>query len=612
MNNGEQKCSRLCFSGTYNFRADDDEFAKVPEFIVSMLSDGARFFSDALGSANQLTTQYEITQHFEQRALDPWIGRLVLFPNVVQQVLESHTEMHASTPDWGTQLSAWLRVAREYPGLWITIDFPGRGDVATAIITYWTYRPSFVLDEHQDETPQAAPPVPVLDASKILVDDLYVAVDNLFSAFVFERGRFTYPQEELRKLSFTYIFQTTDPDKLLTTSHNTFRPLLSKTLLVSLAESLTANRILEHFNLIYATGFIGMTGQPDMGKTPDLQLLVGDVQSQHDDVRLTEILRSLSSVEKSGAHLTTISESYLPAIRNGVNQAQEKLREISGKSQQLLVDTDLATSSAQISLLADREALLSRELLDAINTVFEIRSYLSQFFSVSLNVKQDLLTIAEQWQLTVFHGSHSVTDLRVMQAERTLSSLINMETTLASTHEELHNLQVSVAGTRLAMRRRYSAIAETDTADDPDSALETCFVLMAFRPELDDIYREIVLEIFQENDFGLKCYRADEIFGTSSIIQDVWKAIRNARIVIAELTGRNPNVLYELGLTHVLRKPAILMVQSMDDVPFDLKHLRCIVYSLGPAGLRKLRTDLESTIKQVLSNPEREVVLFEP
>jgi hypothetical protein len=93
-------------------------------------------------------------------------------------------------------------------------------------------------------------------------------------------------------------------------------------------------------------------------------------------------------------------------------------------------------------------------------------------------------------------------------------------------------------------------------------------------------------------------------------MQDVWAAITKARIVIAELTGRNPNVLYELGLTHVLRKPAILIVQSMDDVPFDLRHLRCIVYSLGPGGLRKLRTDLEATIRQVLSSPSREVVLF--
>ena len=48
---------------------------------------------------------------------------------------------------------------------------------------------------------------------------------------------------------------------------------------------------------------------------------------------------------------------------------------------------------------------------------------------------------------------------------------------------------------------------------------------------------------------------------------------------MAELTGKNPNVFYELGLAHALNKPVILVAQTLDDLPFDLRHLRTIIYS---------------------------------
>jgi hypothetical protein len=58
----------------------------------------------------------------------------------------------------------------------------------------------------------------------------------------------------------------------------------------------------------------------------------------------------------------------------------------------------------------------------------------------------------------------------------------------------------------------------------------------------------------------LKSVRADaEIFGTGKIIDQIWNGIHAARVLVAELTGRNPNVLYELGLAHALRKPVVLV-----------------------------------------------------
>jgi hypothetical protein len=69
---------------------------------------------------------------------------------------------------------------------------------------------------------------------------------------------------------------------------------------------------------------------------------------------------------------------------------------------------------------------------------------------------------------------------------------------------------------------------------------------------------------------GLQAQKADDIYGTAPIIQDIWHAIWTAKVVIADVTGRNPNVNYELGLCHALGVPTVLITQNLDDVAVRL------------------------------------------
>jgi hypothetical protein len=81
---------------------------------------------------------------------------------------------------------------------------------------------------------------------------------------------------------------------------------------------------------------------------------------------------------------------------------------------------------------------------------------------------------------------------------------------------------------------------------------------------------------------GLRPIRADaDIFGTGKIMDQIWSGIMAAKVLVAELTSRNPNVFYELGLAHALQKPVVLISSNGDDVPFDLKHIRVIYYDLN-------------------------------
>jgi hypothetical protein len=83
-------------------------------------------------------------------------------------------------------------------------------------------------------------------------------------------------------------------------------------------------------------------------------------------------------------------------------------------------------------------------------------------------------------------------------------------------------------------------------------------------------------------------------------MDEVWENIRKSRVVLADLTGRNANVFYETGIAHALGKEVILMARELEDVPFDLRHLRCILYDDTLRGSQKLDAVLRKTVCAVL------------
>ena len=125
-----------------------------------------------------------------------------------------------------------------------------------------------------------------------------------------------------------------------------------------------------------------------------------------------------------------------------------------------------------------------------------------------------------------------------------------------------------------------------------------CFVLMPFTEELGLVYTDHIRKTVHR--LGLACERADDIFSARAIIEDIWQRVNEALFLIADATGRNPNVFYEIGIAHTVGKEVILLAQSVSDVPFDLKHLRCIQYSAAGSGMEVLEERLEKTIRAVL------------
>lgn len=71
-------------------------------------------------------------------------------------------------------------------------------------------------------------------------------------------------------------------------------------------------------------------------------------------------------------------------------------------------------------------------------------------------------------------------------------------------------------------------------------------------------------------------------------MHDVWEHLNRTQLVIADLTTKNPNIFYALGMAHVLGKHMILIAQSLEDVPFDLRGIRTIMYEDSLSGYEYL------------------------
>lgn len=138
---------------------------------------------------------------------------------------------------------------------------------------------------------------------------------------------------------------------------------------------------------------------------------------------------------------------------------------------------------------------------------------------------------------------------------------------------------------------------------------QTCFVICPIgeegseiRNRSDEVFRYVIEPVAAEN--GYKAIRADHIDKPGSITTQIIEQILTAPLVIADLTGSNPNVFYELALRHAIRKPVVQIIQKGERLPFDIATQRTIELdhkSLGSAEEAKKR--LNTQIKEVQNDP---------
>ena len=134
-------------------------------------------------------------------------------------------------------------------------------------------------------------------------------------------------------------------------------------------------------------------------------------------------------------------------------------------------------------------------------------------------------------------------------------------------------------------------------SDWPPSISGHVAVMMPFDKAFNSVYEEIKVSCHSLN---LETKRVDEVYKPGKVIDDIFSIIAQSRVIVSDLSDRNPNVLYEVGLAHALNRDVIMLVQDEEDVPFDLRQFRFVKYSMNTEGLIALRENLKRSIQEVL------------
>ena len=126
---------------------------------------------------------------------------------------------------------------------------------------------------------------------------------------------------------------------------------------------------------------------------------------------------------------------------------------------------------------------------------------------------------------------------------------------------------------------------------------ETCFIITPIgddnsiiRRKTDGLIKNVIKPVCEKLNF--KAIPAHEIDKSGSITNQVIKLILDSKLVIANLTGLNPNVMYELAIRHAVGLPILCLAEKSTELPFDITTERTIFYCDDMFGAIELKSEL--------------------
>lgn len=139
---------------------------------------------------------------------------------------------------------------------------------------------------------------------------------------------------------------------------------------------------------------------------------------------------------------------------------------------------------------------------------------------------------------------------------------------------------------------------------------KSCFVISPIgeenseiRARSDEVLEFIIMPVVRDLlHYDVK--RSDMIANPGLITNQVLQHIANDDLVIADLTGHNPNVYYELAIRHAVRKPLVQIIFKGETLPFDVKVMRTIYYDLTLPGVKSAKDSLLHQIEAIQESPE--------
>lgn len=136
------------------------------------------------------------------------------------------------------------------------------------------------------------------------------------------------------------------------------------------------------------------------------------------------------------------------------------------------------------------------------------------------------------------------------------------------------------------------------------SSSPRAFVIMQFTEPFNSFFRHVIQPVAKR--LGLEAYRASDVYKPGIILEDILRDILESEVIIAEITTGNPNVFYELGYAHALRKQTILLADRLAtaELPFDIRGYRVIFYENTIKGKPEVEKELEEHLRNIMTSFE--------
>ena len=612
--------NKIGFTACYNLLQNEEEYKKIFPFIQLLIEEGGIFIQkDNKGELKLvIKNSTDIKKVIGANLYSDSIGILILENDIIKKILLKFINEFSADKSFLEKIKNWHDIYATIKQLWISIEIAADKSNLGLKISYWTYFPGFLkkfISKHQDGEDYQL--MSEIEASNLVVKYLFDSVDNLFSTYIFHLGNFTFDPEQLRKSAFIFhsAIKSNNTkvlkfDYLINKENKILDIFIRDALLSSKGSDNLATQVVDdEILLINSSGFIGQTGQPSNINEPSLYLLLSEEKSHNVDL-LDSLTTTIILAENTYQRYNNYLNKNIVSFSNAIDE-QIRKSDILRNNLKIIPLIMASNVSHQEKIAAfSKFTLATQDIVEIGSRNTQLRQAYSELF-LSLFSYLDL--IERQYSKHNFNKSQkekNYIESFLARAEQIQKSIYNKKDTLNLSSNEINKLiKIGQKMQNLLIDSVNQRKSDKENVNIIEEQKEFCFILSPFRPQFTELYEEIIKPIFDDPGLALSCIRADEIYGTQSIIKDIWNYIREAKFIIAELTDKNPNVLYELGLCHVLKKPVIMIVQKMDDVPFDLKHLRVIEYNTLPRGLKSLQNKLKNTMIDLIKSEDEVDVL---
>ncbi len=137
-----------------------------------------------------------------------------------------------------------------------------------------------------------------------------------------------------------------------------------------------------------------------------------------------------------------------------------------------------------------------------------------------------------------------------------------------------------------------------------------CFVLMPFKPELNLVYqygiKPAIKKLDKDYNIETEIERADDKLSVDrDKVETIANSIKSSELIIIDITGFNPNVLWELGYCTALSKNLILISQNSSNLPFNITTRDIYTYEFSYEGLEKMQVELPKKIENIVNKIQK-------